>query len=683
MGKHSDRAGCRRIDGPGRSLVMASILSAPMLAAGPAHAQIPGLTEALNAASLDDAQRAQLQEIAGDIEQALGMKAIPWRSVGARVMMAQTPAAAAATVADIVGADEKRHVVVQFSGPIDGDTRRALADAGLQLQAPLGNHAFFALATGDDLDVGALGAVKSLQLSDRVHPEFKLHRDLLDDTIPPYAITGKTVRPGTNEPVDRVAVYAVFHRDVAQADARALVESHGGVVKDDVYAVHTLVVELPRSEITVLADEDPVQWLEPPLPRMGETNNSNRVITQADDVQAAPYNLDGTGINVLVYDGGTANGSHVDFGGRLTVRDSSGTADHATHVSGTVGGDGTNSSGTYRGMAPNVTIQSYGFEWDGSDIFLYSNPGDLQADYDEAINTFGAELSNNSIGSNVETNGWPCAIQGDYGVTSALIDAIVGGSLGDPFRIVWAAGNERQGSSCDVEGFGDYYSLAPPSAAKNHIAVGALNSNNDSMTSFSSWGPADDGRLKPDVAAPGCQSNDDNGVTSTSSTGNYSVKCGTSMASPTVCGLSALIMQDFKAQFPGQSLFRNSTLKSWLAHTAIDLGNPGPDFQFGYGSVRVQDAIDFMRTGAFVESSVSQGATYTRTVVPCLRARRRPVLPVDARSEQSRRQRRPEPGGSPEQHRAGAREQSRRGHVDDRGTRLRRAARPAVVLARR
>ena len=51
----------------------------------------------------------------------------------------------------------------------------------------------------------------------------------------------------------------------------------------------------------------------------------------------APYGLNGSGINVLVYDGGDADATHPDFSGRLTVRDSAGLSDHATHVSGTVG----------------------------------------------------------------------------------------------------------------------------------------------------------------------------------------------------------------------------------------------------------------------------------------------------------------------------------------------------------
>ena len=247
---------------------------------------------------------------------------------------------------------------------------------------------------------------------------------------------------------------------------------------------------------------------------MSEWNDSNRARIGANTAQAAPYNLSGAGVTVLVYDAGTARATHQDFGGRLTVRDASGLIAHATHVSGTIGGSGVASGGTFKGMAPGVTLQSYGFQYDGTGIFLYTNPGDLQADYNQAINSFGADLANNSIGTNTETNGFDCAIQGDYGVTDQLIDSIVRGSLGTPFRIVWADGNERQGVRCDIEGFSSFYSTAPPATAKNHITVGALNSNDDTMTTFSSWGPTDDGRMKPDVSSAGCQSDADGGVTS-------------------------------------------------------------------------------------------------------------------------------------------------------------------------
>ncbi|MGA1795435.1 MAG: S8 family serine peptidase, partial [bacterium] len=350
--------------------------------------------------------------------------------------------------------------------------------------------------------------------------------------------------------------------------------------------------------------------------RLSEVNDGNREITEADIVRALPYDLDGSGITVLVYDAGTARSSHVDFQGRLAVRDLSGMADHATHVCGTIGGAGV-ANPTYTGIAPGVLMESYGFQYDGTGIFLYSNPGDIESDYTEAINTYGADISNNSIGTNTEPNGFDCDIQGDYGVTSALIDAIVRGSLGTPFRIIWANGNERQGSRCDVEGYGDYYSTAPPAGAKNHITVGALNSNDDSMTYFSSWGPVDDGRIKPDISAPGCQIDGDRGVTSCSSGSDnaYTVMCGTSMASPTVCGLSSLLLQDFRARFPDKPDFRNSTLKILLAHNAVDLGNLGPDYRFGYGSVRIQKTIDFMRTGNFLEDQVDQDGVFSVVVL--------------------------------------------------------------------
>ncbi|MCH7808100.1 MAG: S8 family serine peptidase, partial [Planctomycetes bacterium] len=179
-----------------------------------------------------------------------------------------------------------------------------------------------------------------------------------------------------------------------------------------------------------------------------------------------------------------------------------------------------------------------------------------------------------------------------------------------------AAGNERQGSRCNVEGFGDYYSTAPPSGGKNHITVGALNSNDDSVTSFTSWGPVNDGRLKPDISGPGCQSNGDGTVTSCSSSGDtaYTGKCGTSMACPTVTGLAALLLQDFRTQFPTEPDFRNSTLKAFFAHTAQDIQNPGPDYQTGYGSVRIQPAIDLMRAGNFTEETISQGETFLALV---------------------------------------------------------------------
>jgi hypothetical protein len=516
---------------------------------------------------------------------------------------------------------EPTRVVVQFQRPLTAEERLQLEAGGVRLLRYLGNNGYFA-SVRPQADAAAIGQVASLSAVLPIDPVLKLHPTLARQEIQPWTIIPDDEQlsgegEGEPTPVDAtnptVAAYVTFHADVSLAAGEALLRSYSVRVQSRIASINTLVVELPWANLLALADEPAVQYLEPPLPPFSETNDSNRARTGADIAQDPPFSLDGTGVNVMVYDGGSVLTTHPDFGGRATVRDGSGLSDHATHVAGTIGGDGTASGGQNRGMAPNVTIHSYEFEQDGglSAGFLYTDPGDLELDYNDAINNQSADIANNSIGTNTAPNGFPCEWTGDYGNTSALIDSIVRGSLGQPFRVIWANGNERNVTRC-----GDLYlTTAPPACAKNHITVGALNSNDDSVTDFTSWGPTDDGRIKPDISAPGCQSDGDDGVTSCSSSGGYTVKCGTSMACPTVTGLSALLLQDYRLTYPGEPLPRNSTLKCFFANTAVDIVNTGPDYQTGYGSVRIVPAIETMRAGQFVEAEISQGDVYRVLVI--------------------------------------------------------------------
>jgi hypothetical protein len=512
---------------------------------------------------------------------------------------------------------ETRHVVVQFDEPVDAAQRAQLAGAGIRLTAYLGNHAYFA-AIAPHVDRSVVAASRSLADVQTIQPRRKLHPYLAAGESPVWAqVPAPTPRtaPATSAKPTWIAAYVLFHDDVADSAARAVIARHKVILRSRLNTINGMVVELPLDGVASLAEEDAVQYIEPALPPFTTVNDSNRVITEAETVQAIPYGLDGAGVKVMVYDGGFARASHLDFGGRLTVRDSSGLSDHSTHVAGTIGGSGAASGGQYRGMAPGVTIESYGYEQVGGlhQGFLYTDPGDIEADYTDAINAHGAVLANNSIGTNTAPNGFPCDWEGDYGVTASVIDAIVRGGLGDPMRIIWANGNERGSGRCGTT----YHTTAPPACGKNHITVGALNSNDDSVTYFTSWGPTDDDRLKPDVSAPGCQSNGDGGVTSTSASGDtaYVTYCGTSMAAPTVTGLSALLLEDYRMQYPERPDFLPSTLKTLLAHNAEDIEEPGPDYKTGYGSIRIQRTIDFMRSGSFLEDDATQGSVQTFLVV--------------------------------------------------------------------
>jgi hypothetical protein len=359
---------------------------------------------------------------------------------------AKTPQEIRAAISELAARPDRRHILVQFSHPLKAQQRAALKRAGVELLSYLADNAFFAATAARGVNAGAVAQMPGLIEARAIDLAWKFHPGIRANDIPEHAIIDNK-----NPENPTVAAYLLFHPDVDLATTGLnTASSHGVTIVARLESVNGFVVELPWANVDALVAEDVVQWIEWPLPPMSEINDSNRVITEADIVQAAPYDLDGSGVTVLVYDGGFARATHVDFEGRLTVRDSSGLSDHATHVSGTIGGAGV-ANPAYKGMAPGITIESYGFQYDGSGIFLYSNPGDIESDYNEAINTYGADISNNSIGTNTETNGFDCAIQGNYGVTSALIDAIVRGSLGSPFRIVWANGNERQGSRCDVE----------------------------------------------------------------------------------------------------------------------------------------------------------------------------------------------------------------------------------------
>jgi Subtilase family len=545
---------------------------------------------------------------------------IPLKS-GALTSARQSSAQCAATLQTILDSGQT-HAAVQFDLPMTDDVRDALSGAGVTLQAYLSANAFFARIDAEAFDPAALDAVPTLVGAHVIDPQWKLHEQLRRNEVGSWMIvyapadgddSTHVVAPDEEAELI-VAVYVVLHADAPLArTADAIIDAHGAKVRSLLPPVSSMVIELPFGAIRELARRDDVMWIEPPLPRLSTLNDSNRALTGADIVQAAPYNLNGSGVNVLVYDAGTASATHPDLTGRTFVRDTSGGSAHATHVSGTVGGTGAAQGGVFRGMAPGVTIQSYGFEAPLVPGFLYTDPGDILADYTQAMNTHGAVIANNSIGSNTAPNGFPCEWEGNYGVTDTVIDAIARGSAsnGVPFRIVWAAGNERQTSRCFVSPPGSpYHTTAPPANAKNHITVGAVNSNDDSITSFTSWGPADDGRLKPDISAPGCQNGGDNGVTSCSFPSGYTTFCGTSMASPTVCGLSALLIEDFRDHYPGDPDPRGSLLKTFWAHNAVDRGNVGPDYQFGYGSVRVQPTIDFVRSGNFADATLSQGGVY-------------------------------------------------------------------------
>jgi hypothetical protein len=493
--------------------------------------------------------------------------------------------------------DAEAYVLLQLQEMPSSQERQALAELGVSLLRYVPQRAWIASVPARVLpELSELGFVRWIG---EIHREDKIDPAIVEDSLPPWALDAET---------GEAAVIVQFMRDVSIDDGLSIIQAHDGRVRDRLESIGALVVWIGMDQLRDLASEEAIEWIEPVPPPYSPLNDCIREMIGVDTLHEEPYSLDGTGVDVLVYDAGTVASTHAAFAGRLMIGDTSGTHDHATHVAGTVGGDGTGSPSCrdLRGMAPDVDILSYGFEYDGSGIFLYTNPGDIEDDWDEAQDTYGADIGTASLGSNVAPNGFPCEYEGDYGATAHLLDSIVRGSLGAPYIATWANGNERGSGRCGST----YHTTAPPANAKNPIQVGATNSNQDVITDFSSWGPSDDGRLKPIVSAPGCESQGEFFINSTLPPNDYgeSGYCGTSMATPAVAGVVALMMEQYRDTYSTSGRFLPSTAKAVLIHTAVDLANPGPDYQSGYGRVNAVDAVDAIANGDFREEVLdSQG----------------------------------------------------------------------------
>lgn len=310
-----------------------------------------------------------------------------------------------------------------------------------------------------------------------------------------------------------------------------------------------------------------------------KTSNRNAAISSgANLLFPAPYSLSGSGIKVGVWDEGSVRSSHQELTGRASLKNSSAQlSDHSTHVAGTIGASGVVAQA--KGMAPQATIDSYDWNSDYSEM--------TAAGAAAATDVTRITMSNHSYGLNPVT-----ADMGRYDSEANSVDAL---AVSLPYYLIfWAAGNEQDVLTAHA----GYQSITFCSLAKNIVTVGAVDDAvsggvrslaGATMSSFSSWGPCDDGRIKPDLVANGVDLYSSIKTSNTS----YDTYSGTSMATPSATGSSALLEQLYSREFSGQ-LLRAGTLKALLIHTADDLGPAGPDYKFGWGLINVKRASDLI-----------------------------------------------------------------------------------------
>ncbi len=481
------------------------------------------------------------------------------------------------------------HVLIQFDNIPSEEEKEQLENNGIKLLSYIPNKAWLASIISEEPEL--LEEISNVRTITGILQEDKISS----------AIKNKNyVKNG-----GKMNLSVMFFSDVNLDDASLGMENYGEVV-DKFYSVNAIKIITEERFISGIAREENVQWIDVADRKLEMHNNGNRENVGVNILQASPYSLSGVNVVTSEWDGGWADTTHDDLDGRVTIGDAGcgeancQTGSHATHVAGTMLGNGTlseSAGGTalqWRGMAPNATVISY--EW-------WDDSTELNNEYNAAINTYNASLSQNSWGYTYFGCGADCS--GGYDSSALELDKVIRGSKGKRISQVWSAGNNRP-SGCDS---GSYDCISIPATAKNIITVGATNSNDDSMTSFSSWGPTNDGRLKPEVTAPGCQVGGDGGVKSTVPTDTYNIFCGTSMAAPTTSGVVALMYEEFanKGVYPWPS-----TIKAILIHTAKDLGNTGPDYSFGYGRINATEAIGVIKNDTesdniIIEESIANG----------------------------------------------------------------------------
>lgn len=361
---------------------------------------------------------------------------------------------------------------------------------------------------------------------------------------------------------------------------------------------------------------------------------------------SAGTNLGGSGMTIGVWDGGGVRLSHQEFAGSATQMDgASSLSDHATHVAGTMVAWG-NFDSTAKGMAYLANIDCYDWSSDESEMAAAAASGLLVSNHSYGSVTGWAFGSWSGGGNQMHWWGNPSISPvedyrfGFYSSSTRDWDLIAQNA--PYYLIVKSAGNDRNDehngshqvfisggggwtSSTDPrdeDGGIDGYDCIPQKGnAKNILTIGAVSDIpggysspfDVNMSSFSGWGPTDDGRIKPDIVGNGIS------LYSTSSSGDagYTTKSGTSMSAPNVSG-SLLLLQEHYFN-TNTAYMKSATLKALTLHTADEAGaHEGPDYQHGWGMMNTETAVNHISSAGtssgedlILEETLANGNTYT------------------------------------------------------------------------
>ncbi len=400
------------------------------------------------------------------------------------------------------------YYIVQFTGAVNEEWKDKIKGAQGTVLNYIPNNAFIV-----KMNKGALNKVLSLPEVKWVgsyKPTYKISPQLSEKISSATGTITVTIKAFQNEDIESIASQIKLLGGEVLASSSG---EMGGIIR----------IKINPSAVSSLSLISGIEWVEEYIPPklMNDIATGTSVMNITNVWTAG---LTGTGQTVAIADtgldiGNTA-GIHSDFTGRVTAAYALGRASdwsdqngHGTHVAGSVLGNGTNSANQYRGPAytANLIFQSVMDATGG----LGGLPADLNSLFQTPYNS----------GAMIHTNSWGAAVNGVYDTSSQQADQFAWNNKN--MLILFAAGNEGVDSNSD--GVIDLDSLSSPGTAKNVLTVGASENNRlgitttysafgytaspissdgmanniNGMAAFSSRGPTDDGRIKPDIVAPG------------------------------------------------------------------------------------------------------------------------------------------------------------------------------------
>lgn len=469
--------------------------------------------------------------------------------------------------------------LLQFHEIPDLELHKSISKEGIELLEYLSDGTYIvSLRTSFELQkLPSLNIRSILPIS----PNIKQSVDLLNKQIPTWA-----------KHKNRIEVILKYHKNLDHATVESLCEN------DDIQILSTngynnfLRANIKESRIVEIAALPYIAYLDLVPPPGTPDDMLGRSLHRANTIDAsfsAGRHNNGEGVGVLCRDDGSI-GPHIDFCGRLE--------NSFTENPNAVGGTHGDGVGGIMAGAGNIDPKNKGMA-NGAEIFVL----DYEADFlDETMDLHydnGVLVTNTSYSNGCNSG---------YTNITATVDQQL---FDNPTLMhVFSAGNSNN-QECGY-GAGNQWGniTGGHKQSKNCITTANLFADSQ-LHNTSSRGPAQDGRIKPDISANGA------GQISTSHENTYQTFGGTSAAAPGIAGILAQLHQAYRELHNGETA-NAALLKACLLNTATDLGNKGPDYKFGWGQVNALRAAMTIEKGRFLHSSVNPGQinTHSLTIPP-------------------------------------------------------------------